>query len=163
DLAGEHQLSPEARDPLGIRSQVRPQDLQGDVHAELLVVGLVDDTHPAEADLAHDPVALRDELAGDETVLEVGARRSVRGSGTQARAAMPSDTTLGRFPRRGSALTSERTMGPRLSTAWRTAPTLPRNRSSRTASGDRPEATSALSFPPGEIRITKPRSVRVSS
>ena len=59
---------------LGRVHQVRRQELQGHASLELEVLGLVDDAHPAVADLLDDPV-----FAGDEAVLRYDRERCRQG------------------------------------------------------------------------------------
>jgi hypothetical protein len=54
--SGGLRLAVEAGHALGIEERGRGQDLERDAAAERLLLGLVDDAHPAPADLADDPI-----------------------------------------------------------------------------------------------------------
>ena len=57
----------------GVEQGVRRQDLERDVAAERLLLGLVDDPHPAPADLAEDPEVAQP--LGDAARLRARRRR----------------------------------------------------------------------------------------
>ena len=73
EAGGGPRLALEALDELLVTGVTLVQDLQGDLAAELLVLGQVDLGHAAGAELAHDPVAAVEQPA-DQAVFEVSGQ-----------------------------------------------------------------------------------------
>ena len=80
DLAGEPQLAAEALDDSGVAPQVRAQDLQRRLDAELLVARPIDDAHSSDAGDARHSIPAGDESARRKPARDVDARHGRRRS-----------------------------------------------------------------------------------